>query len=128
MSENPLNLLVRFLLEILLIVIFGYWGWKAHYSFSGPIAGILLPAVAATIWGVFRVEGDPGKAVIPVPGWLRLLYELLLFTGATLMLFNIAPSRYAILFGVTWCIHYLISYDRILRLLKIESTAKRRDL
>ena len=118
MSDKPLNLLVRFLLEIMLLVIFGYWGWKGHWWFCGPMTGILLPVTAATLWGVFRVEGDPGKAVVPVPGWVRLMYELTLFACATVMLSDMGFSRYALGFLATWCIHYFVSYDRILRLLK----------
>lgn len=27
MNTNPINLAVRFLLEIVMLIIFGYWGW-----------------------------------------------------------------------------------------------------
>lgn len=128
MGYVSLNLIIRFVLEIVLVMIFGYWGWKTHYVFSGPITGLLLPAVAAAIWGIFRVEEESGKGVIVVPGWLRLAYEFLLFVAATLMLYDVTAHLYAKLFLISWCIHYLFSYKRILRLLKIVSPGKNRNL
>lgn len=61
MSKNPLNLLVRFLLEIALLVIFGYWGFHKFEGATKYLMGIGLPVVVAILWGTFRVPNDPGK-------------------------------------------------------------------
>ncbi len=88
MSNNPINLALRFLLEL------------------AAIASLVIsvPVLFASIWGIFAVKGDPsrsGKTVIQTPGWARLILEILLFTIAGLAL-----------------LHYIISYDRVIWLLK----------
>jgi hypothetical protein len=99
----------------------GYWGWTQH---EGPVRWlwiILLPLVAAVIWGTFAVLDDPsrsGNAPVPTPGILRLLLELSFFTIAAFAL--IASQRVSAgwVLAVTTLLHYVISYDRILWLLK----------
>lgn len=62
-----LNLLVRFLLELSMLVSVGYWGFKTHSSWTMKILlGIGLPVLIATIWGIFmaprsthRLSGVP---------------------------------------------------------------------
>jgi hypothetical protein len=118
MNNHPLNLALRFVLEIILLIIFAYWGWSRFMGISQYVIGIGLPLVIAAIWGVCRVEGDPGKAMIAIPGWLRLLYEALLFISAAYLLFQLQMDTWAYLFIIVSILHYLISYDRISWLLK----------
>ena len=120
MSQNPLNLAVRFLLEILALVAFGAWAKAQFLGTPGFILMILIPLLAATIWGVFNVKGDPsrsGKAPVSVPGLVRLLIELVFFGCATWALFTLNPT-YGWTFGLVTLLHYLFSYDRIGWLLK----------
>ena len=121
MGFHPLNLALRFLLEMSALGALGYWGWTQQ---EGPIRwlwAIGAPLVAAVLWGTFAVPNDPsrsGQAKIPTSGILRLLLELSLFTVATIAL--VASQRVTagwILAAVT-LFHYAISYDRILWLLK----------
>jgi hypothetical protein len=120
MSQNPLNLAVRFLLELIALFAFGA---LAKAEFPGTLGYILmigLPLVAAVVWGTFNVPGDPsrsGKAPVPVPGIVRLLIELGIFGSATWALFSFNPV-YGWIFGLVVLAHYLISYDRIRWLLK----------
>jgi hypothetical protein len=74
--------------------------------------------MAALIWGTFRVPGDPGKALVPIPGFLRLIIEILLFTAATYSLCNINLQVVSWIFGRLVLVHYAISYDRVFSLLK----------
>ncbi|MBY0534271.1 MAG: YrdB family protein [Chitinophagaceae bacterium] len=108
-----LNHALRFLLEILLLIIFANWGWNQFEGALKYLAGIGLPLVAATFWGVFRVEGDPGKAPVVIPGWLRLCYELMLFSIASFMLYQTKPMHWALLFSIFWVVHYLYNWRRI---------------
>ena len=120
MSQNPLNLAVRFLLEILALVALGAWARAQFSGALGFILMILLPLVAATAWGLFNVKDDPsrsGKAPVPVPGIVRLLLELAFFGSATWALFALNPT-YAWIFGAVTLVHYLLSYDRIRWLLE----------
>jgi hypothetical protein len=121
MSHNILNLAVRFLLELAALYAFGYWGWGKNEGFLRYLLVIGLPLLAATLWGVFRVPGDAsasGKAVVAVPGWMRLLLELAFFSFATFCFFDAGLQNAGWVFGVAALIHYILSYDRILWLVK----------
>jgi hypothetical protein len=120
MSQNPLNLAVRFLLEIIALVAIGAVAKAEFPGALGFILMIVLPAFAAVVWGVFNVLGDPsrsGKAPVPVPGIVRLLIELDIFGAATWALFSLNPI-YGWIFGLVTLVHYALSYDRIAWLLK----------
>ncbi len=121
MSQNPINLAVRFLLEIAALVAIGYWGWAQHTGTLRYALVIGLPLLAAFLWGTLRVPKDAsanGKAPVPVPGALRLLLELTFFGFATWGLFDAGAAPAAWVFGGTALIHYLISYDRIVWLVR----------
>jgi hypothetical protein len=76
-----------------------------------------LPLIAATLWGVFRVPGDPGDAPVAVPGAIRLLLEFLFFGTAVWCLFDAGHPTLALIFGGIIFLHYAASYDRIVRFL-----------
>lgn len=79
------NLLLRFVLELAALAGFGYGAWRlADGGLIGGAAALFTVAAVATIWGTFAVPGDPsrsGNAPVPVPGWLRLVIELLVLGG-----------------------------------------------
>ena len=121
MSKNPINSFVRFILEIIAILTFGKWGYALSDSWPAVLLAILLAALFAVFWGVFAVKGDPsrsGKTVVPTPGFIRLALELTLFGSATWMLFNLGYHTLAWIFGGVTFFHYILSYDRIVWLLK----------
>ena len=124
MSNHPINLGFRFLLEVIAISAFAFWGWAWGGTLRWAYAiGCLL--VAAAVWGVFRTPGDPssGRGLISTPGPVRLLLELSFFALAILALFNAhANSRaevVAIVLAVGVVIHYALSWDRVRWLLGI---------
>jgi len=121
MGSNPINLAVRFILEISGLLAFGRWGWlQADGVFKYGLA-LGLPLLAAVVWGTFAVPGDPsrsGKAPVPVPGVLRLVLELVYFSAATWALFAAGLPALGGIFGGIVLMHYGISYDRIAWLLK----------
>jgi hypothetical protein len=122
MSNHPLNLALRFILEITALVVFAVWGWN---SFTGPwriLAAIGLPVFFATLWGVFAVKGDPsrsGKTVVPTKGFVRLLLEILFFGLAALALFDLGFNTTGLAFSVLVLLHYGFSYRRVFWLLKL---------
>jgi hypothetical protein len=79
MNTNPLNLTVRFLLEIAMLIIFGYWGWLLNGDWERWSGAIGLPLIAAALWGIFRIPDDPKSAPVEVQGIVRLLLEWILF-------------------------------------------------
>lgn len=122
MSNNPLNLALRFILEIAGVSIFAYWGWAQGGWVRWPLA-IILPVIAMTIWAVFRTPQDHpvNHPVVPVPGIVRLALEIVFFGLAILALATVHANDRAdwLLLGViaALLIHYTASYDRIRRLL-----------
>ena len=65
MSQNPLNLGLRFILELVALYAFGFWGWVQHEGFMRYVLVAGLPLLAATLWGTFRIPEDAsanGKA------------------------------------------------------------------
>lgn len=117
MNNHPINLTVKFLLEIAAIIIFAMWGWQQEGAWK-YLAAIGLPLLAMTIWGVFRVPGDPGKAPIEIRGILRLFIEGIFFGTAVVALFSLGYRVYGWMLLAILVVHFIASYDRIIRLLK----------
>jgi hypothetical protein len=113
MGSHPVNLALRFVLELAMWAAIGYWGWTQH---EGPwrfLLGIGLPLLAMALWGTFRVPGDPGKAPVAVPGAVRLALEAVEFGAATWMLIDAGQMTLGIVFGGVLLLHYAASYDRV---------------
>lgn len=118
MSNHPVNLTIRFLLELLALAAMAVWGWTQHAGALRFVWAIGLPLLAAVLWGVFRVDGDPNKAPVRVPGMVRLLLEALVFGGAVWSLYAAGRTTPASIFGLVVLVHYVVSYDRIRWLLE----------
>ena len=118
MSQNPLNLALRFALELAALFAYTNWGWTQHAGVMQVVWGIGLPLVVAAIWGVFRVPEDHGKGLLAVSGPVRLITELAVF-GLAVVLYS-AAGRYtaASAMALLVILHYLLSYDRVIWLLR----------
>lgn len=116
MGSHPINLMIRFILEIIALLAVGFWGWKRFDGFLQFILGVGLPLAMTVIWGVFAVPEDPsrsGKARVPISGILRLILEFSFFTIAVWSLFDLGYDKLSYILGGLIIIHYLVSYDRI---------------
>lgn len=121
MTSHPVNLGIRFILELAALVTLGYWGWEQGNGGWRYLWVWVLPLTAAALWGTFAVPDDPsrsGKAPIPVPGIIRLLFEFALFALAVWMLVQTGWVNLGIILGVVVVLHYAASYDRITWLFK----------
>ena len=121
MGSNPINLALRFLLEIAALLSMGIWGWRQGENWVSYVLAFGMPLMAAVIWGVFAVPDDPsrsGSAPIAVPGILRLVIELCVFAFAVWALNDLGYIMICWIMGGVVIIHYAISYDRILWLIK----------
>jgi hypothetical protein len=51
---KTVDLLIRFLLELCILLIFGYWGFKTgSQGLSKVFLGVGVPLASAVIWGTF---------------------------------------------------------------------------
>ncbi|MES2679572.1 MAG: YrdB family protein [Bacteroidota bacterium] len=125
MGAHPLNLILRFVLELSALFIIGVWGWRQGEGGARFFLALGLPLVVAAIWGIFNVPNDPsrsGSAPVITPGFVRLAIELSIFTLATLALYPVKSEKWYLLFAGIVLVHYIISYDRISWLLKHRSS------
>lgn len=121
MTNHPLNLALRFLLELIGLFALGYWGWTQHSGAVRWLWMLGLPLLAAALWGVFRVPGDPGAAPVAVPGIVRLLLEAAYFGAAVWALYASGRATWAYALAAVVLIHYAISYDRTARMLGLRA-------
>lgn len=115
LGHHPVNLGLRFVLEIAALIAMGVGGYNVAPGLVGWLIGIGLPVVAAVCWGVFNVPGDAsrsGQAPVPVTGVVRLSLEIAFFLVATLLIAPVSAMA-ATLLAVAVVLHYLLSIDRI---------------
>ena len=100
---KSLNLILRFFLEITGLVVLGIWGWKLGTGWFPYLLAVGMPVLIASIWGIFAVRGDPsrsGMTIIAVPGWLRLIIEVILFGFAAWSFFDLGYRTFGLIFTV----------------------------
>jgi hypothetical protein len=120
MLLKNIGLGLHFLLELAAMAALVTWGFQpAHSWWQKILLGIGLPIVVAAVWAVFRVPNDPGQALIPVTGALRLVIELVVLGGAAASLYAARHSTLAVWFGAAILIDYLLMIERVGRLLKM---------
>lgn len=98
------------------MIAIGQWSYRLTTSAWKYAWVLLIPIVVAIIWGVFNVPGDPsrsGAAPVIVPGLIRLIVELAIFTFASWALFATGHTQWSVIFSVIVLVHYLISHDRV---------------
>lgn len=98
---------VRFLLEIVALVVVGYWG----YTLGGTRAvklgvGIGLPLVIAAVWGLFGSPAAPYRLGQP---W-RLGLEVLILGGAAVSLYLLDRPLLAAGFALVAAVNTVLLY------------------
>jgi len=120
LTLHPVNLGVRFVLEIVAFVAFGMWGW--HVAGDSPLRWALagaLPVVAALVWGIPAAANDVGRSAtgpLMVSGHVRLLVETFVFVAATVVLYAAGFAVLATVFAVVAVVQCALSFDRIMLL------------
>jgi hypothetical protein len=116
MGNHPLNLALRFILELCALASVGFGGWNISNEWFKYVLAVLFPIILASIWGVFNVQNDPsrsGKALIPISGITRIILEIGIFAIAIWTLYKIGFIKLVMVYGVFVIAHYVLSYDRI---------------
>lgn len=120
MAYHPLNLALRFMLELAALVSMGMWGWRMGDGWVRFVFAGAIPLVAAAVWGTFAVPEDAsrsGSAPIAVPGLARLVLELAILGFGVWTLGQAGFSRSSWVLGAIVVAHYAVSYERITWLL-----------
>ena len=113
---HPVNLGVRFLLELAAVVALGILGASLADGVLSAVLALALPLIGMGIWGTFAVPGDrsrSGEAPIPVSGAVRLLVEGGIFTAAVAALVMVDRPLWAGMLALCVIVHYALSVDRI---------------
>jgi hypothetical protein len=121
MSQHPLQLGLRLILEMAALAIFAYWGWAQGTGVLRGVYALGLMSLAAVVWGGTAIQDDPtrsGRAYVRIPGVVRLLIELGFFGAAAWMLVDQGRTALGIAMGAIVLVHYALSYDRIAWLLR----------
>ena len=108
------NEVLRFLLEMAALFALGYAGWNlVDDALVSVVLATALPLLGATVWGVFRVDGDPKVAPIPVPGVVRLCIEVDVFTSAVVLLAVVGQAVAAGILAALVVGHYVWGHRRV---------------
>jgi len=112
---HPVNLGIRFALELAALTAFGVGGYRLARGILGIVLAVVVPLVAAAVWGTFNVKDDrsrSGGAPVAVPGAVRLGIEAIFFGFATAVFLRVTPVL-GVTLGTAVAVHYAFSLDRI---------------
>jgi hypothetical protein len=116
------NLGLRFGLELGALAALATATWRLAPGTFRWVAVVIVPVIAAAIWGVFNVLGDPsrsGAAPVEVGGWTRLAIELLILGGGAVALGLIGQPVIGIGFAVLIAAQYVTSWSRVQWLVEV---------
>ncbi|MBX3054099.1 MAG: YrdB family protein [Caldilineaceae bacterium] len=99
------NIGIRFLLELCVLVIGGYWGSRTgENALTKILLGGGIPLLFALVWGMFLAPKSATR--LPDP-WLFLL-EIVIFGLAVGALYSTGKTSLAITFGVVYLFNKLL--------------------
>ena len=100
-----INLGVRFLLELGILVSFGYWGFKTgSNTFMKFLLGLGAPILFAVVWGTFLAPKSPMRFHEP---WLFLL-ELVVFGLTCWALYSTGKVDLTVAFGGIYILNKIL--------------------
>ncbi|MBI1281965.1 MAG: DUF2568 domain-containing protein [Anaerolineaceae bacterium] len=104
---KALNLGLAFLLELLMLVAFGYWGFNTGDSaLVHWLLGLGVPLVAIVIWGIFNAPNSARR----LPRLPRTILELAMFGLAALALVIAGQPTWAVIFIVLVIVNQILLY------------------
>lgn len=100
-----INLLVRFLLELCILAIFGYWGFQTgSNTFMKFLLGLGAPILFAVVWGTFLAPKSPMRLHEP---W-QFLLELIVFGLACWALYSTGKVDLTVAFGGIYILNKIL--------------------
>ena len=119
MSQNAAVLALHFLMELSAIAAAAYWGWTTRAGMARWAWAIGLPLLLAVIWALFRAAGDGPDPTVTIPGFARLVLELVILGSGAFLLWRAGQSSLAGVFVALIIVDFALQYDRVGRLLGI---------
>ncbi len=102
-----LNVILRFLLEILTLIAIGFWGYQRGVgTIMSFLLGIGVPLIIAVIWGLFFAPAS----TVNIPLWLKFGFEVMIFGLAFVALVSMRFSTSAYIFGLAVLINQTLLY------------------
>jgi len=102
-----LNLALSFLLELAMLVAFGYWGFNTGDStLLHWLLGLGIPIVAIIIWSIFNAPLSKRR----LPRTSRTILEVVMFGLGALALAAAGQMMWAIIFAVLIVINQILLY------------------
>lgn len=100
-----INLGLRFLLELCILAIFGYWGFQTGgNTVMKFLLGLGAPILFAVVWGAFLAPKSPMRLHEP---WLFLL-ELVIFSLAAWALYSTGKINLTVAFGGVYILNKIL--------------------
>jgi hypothetical protein len=120
-GSHPINLGLRFILELAALAAMAWWGWRLGAGSWRFVLAAAIPIAAAVLWGVTAVPDDPsrsGRALFATPGLLRLGFEVVFFGLAVWALYATGNRSLCAILAALVIIHYGSSWDRVAWLMR----------
>ncbi len=101
------NLGLAFLLELVAIASFAYWGFNASDStVLKLVLGLGTPILAIVLWGIFAAPQSERR----LQGSAYLIFKVIFFALAILALFAAGSLTLGFVFGVAFVINTVLAY------------------
>lgn len=110
------NLALRFGLELAALFGLGLAAWSLTSGVVRWVVVVSVPVVAATAWATFNVVDDPsrsGRAPVEVPGFVRLVIELVVLGAGAIGLGVGGLPVPAVIVAAMTALHYAFSLNRV---------------
>lgn len=96
-----INLLIAFLLEVCMVISYGYWGFHLHANnLVKGIVGVVAPLAIVALWGFFAAPNSSTQLHQPL---LTIFQFSIFFVAAALLYFSRQPLFASILL-ITWIV------------------------
>ncbi|WP_459499312.1 YrdB family protein [Bacillus sp. C1] len=104
---QEMNIAVRFVLEVCVLGIIGYWGFHTGKGFAVKIVlAVIFPLIVAIIWGLF---GAPA-AIWKLQGISHLMLEIIIFGLGIAVLYHLKYVTLATIFAVIIIMNSILMY------------------
>jgi hypothetical protein len=87
------NMVLSFIIEVVILLAFGYWGFREFHGFAAWLFGLGVPAAAIIIWGIWAAPKSNKR--LKQPGLVIL--KLVLFGLAGLALLAAGQTVWALI-------------------------------